>query len=110
MPSLGFLALTPRATERFFGSDSKLSRDIKESNQAYQSLIDRLIYTNNCSKENFSIVLESLDFIKESLDQATLTKLLSKIWNHPSVVDYNECFVVGQLLYQKKRLCQMKNT
>lgn len=78
--------------------------NIKESNQTYQSIIDRLIYTNNCSKENFSIVLESLDFIKESLDQATLSKLLTKIWNHPSVVNYNECFVVGQLLYQKKEV------
>jgi tetratricopeptide (TPR) repeat protein len=80
---------------------SKLG-DIKESNQAYLGLINRLINTNNCSKDNFSIVLESIDSVKESLDQATLSKLLAKIWNHPSVVDYNESFVVGQLLYQKK--------
>ncbi len=80
---------------------SKLG-DSKESNQAYLGLINRLINTNNCSKDNFSIVLESIDSVKESLDQATLSKLLAKIWNHPSVVDYNESFVVGQLLYQKK--------
>lgn len=80
---------------------SKLG-DIKESNKAYLGLINRLINTNNCSKDNFSIVLESIDSVKESLDQASLSKLLAKIWNHPSVVDYNESFVVGQLLYQKK--------
>jgi tetratricopeptide (TPR) repeat protein len=82
--------------------------DIKESNQVYLSLINRLIYTNNYSKDDFSIVVESIDSVKESLDQATFSKLLAQIWSNPSVIDYNESFVVGQLLYQTKEFVSDK--
>jgi hypothetical protein len=82
--------------------------NIKESNQAYLSLINRLIYTNNCSKADFSIVVESIDSVKESLDQATFSKLLAQIWSNPSVIDYNEYLVVGQLLYKTKEFVSDK--
>lgn len=78
--------------------------NIKESNQAYQILIDRLITTNQCSKESFAMVVESINFLRESLDPSVFSKLLARIWSHPSAVDYSESFAVGQLLYQSKEL------
>ena len=78
--------------------------NIKESNQAYQFLIDRLISTNQCSKESFAMVVESINFLRESLDPSVFSKLLARIWSHPSAVNYSESFAVGQLLYQSKEL------